>query len=142
VDVLARIFRGNITRWDHSSIVALNPLLADSLPSSGITVVMGSSSKTEAWDVLQQAFCQWDYASWQAEVGGCDSPYTDYAPVASRYSELLLVDTVGAAAATVLATMSSIGFSTQPQIAISVLNSVDMVHAHRNSIALDGSPVR
>jgi len=125
VDVLARIFRADITQWNHPAIVALNPQRV--LPSAGITVVMGTTAKSEAWDVLMQASCKYDHDSWQADVGGCDAPYTNYAPVASRYSSLRQVDTVAAATSAVLSNLNSIGFSTLAQIAIYDLNSIDML---------------
>jgi len=79
-DVLARIFRGNITVWNHPDIVSSNPLHAIHLQEAGsINLVVHSHSSVLA-RVFKRVLAMFD-SEFDSQIGTSDEPTWNGVPV-------------------------------------------------------------
>ena len=70
--VLAKIYLGQITKWNDKAIKALNPTIATKLPSSTISVVYRSDSSGTTWNFT--TYLSRVSADWATKVGVSKCP--------------------------------------------------------------------
>lgn len=66
-DVLAKIYLGQITKWNDSRIKGLNPSIANKLPAATISVVYRSDSSGTSWNFT--TYLSRVNATWRTTVG-------------------------------------------------------------------------
>jgi phosphate transport system substrate-binding protein len=71
-DVLAKIYLGQITKWNDSKIKALNPTIAGKLPNATISVVYRSDSSGTTWNFT--TYLSRVNAAWRSGPGASKSP--------------------------------------------------------------------